>query len=98
MQVIGTIAYADVPGFPEGSVVDHVLVSIINSTGGVAQQSVAPSTASVTFDGVAAGDYTYSIQAFPVSGAGFGTPVTGSFTVAAPATITLALPASATFA
>jgi hypothetical protein len=96
-QITGSVVYADVPGYPEGSVVDHILVTLTASGNAANSQSasVAPGTASVSFDNVQPDTYTASVQAFPATGAGYGTAVaSNSIMVAAPVTVTLSLPAS----
>lgn len=93
------ISYADTPGFPAGSSVDHVLVNLVDAGSGtvVASQSVAPGTGSVSFANIAPGTYTANAQAFPASGAGYGSAVVSApFTVAAPVTVTLSLPSAVT--
>lgn len=93
------ISYAPVPGFPAGSAVASVAVAIVGSNPANNQnQTVAPGTASVVFNNVAADSYTYSISAQDASTPPnvFGTSVTGTFTVAAATTVTLNLPSAAT--
>jgi len=100
-QAIVTIAYSDVAGFPAGSVVDHVAVSITNTTDSPpvsSTQNVAPGTGTVTFPNLDPGSYTYSISAQDASNSVYGTAVTGTFTISAPATVTLSIPATATVA
>jgi len=93
-----TLAYADTPGFPAGSVVDHVFVmaTASNPANSPPPQIVAPGTDSVTFDDLAPDTYQISAQAFPVTGPGFGQSATTSITIAAvgPVTVSLSLPAS----
>ena len=94
-NAVATLTYADVPGFPAGSVVDHVDVSITNTaTSAVTTQHVAPGTAAVTFSNVDPGSYTASAQALDGSGNTLGTAVTASFSITAPGTVSLSLPAS----
>ena len=95
-EVVATLVYSDVTGFPTGSVVDHILVTLTGTNSVNNQsQSVAPSTATVTFSTVAADTYTVSAQAFPATGAGYGTAVVSApVTSTGPVTITLSLPAS----
>jgi hypothetical protein len=98
-DLVTTVAYADVPGFPDGSAVDHVLVTLTEAGGAVLSQSVAPGTASVSFLAVGPGTYTASVQAFPATGAGYGSAVVSNpITVAAPVTVTLSLPSTAALA
>lgn len=89
-----SISFGDVPGFPAGSIVDHVLVtaSAVDPANSPAAQSVAPATASVTFANLNADTYTFTAQAFPAAGSGFGAPVSVVFTITAPATVSLSLP------
>jgi len=88
------ISYTDVPGFPAGSVVDHIIVTVVGTANTLPNmQAVPPGTASVSFD-LAADDYTVSAQGFPATGPGFGLAVSTTFTITAAATISLSLPAS----
>jgi hypothetical protein len=93
-DVTGSVSYSDVPGFPEGSVVDHVLVTLTGTDPANTQsQTVAPGTTSVTFASVAPDTYTVSAQAFPATGAGYGVAaVSNSVVVSAPVTVTLSIP------
>jgi hypothetical protein len=96
-NAVFAISYAAVAGFPAGSVVDHVNVTITGSaTGNTTPQSqnVPPATASVTFTNLTPDTYTYSVQGMPASGAGYGTAVTGTFTITSVATISLNLPSA----
>lgn len=96
-----TITYAKTSGFPAGSVVDHIAVSITDTTAvppTSVTQNLPPDTGSATFVNVAPGSYTFSVSGQDVTGAVFGTPVTGTFTITAPATVTLSLPATASAA
>jgi len=97
VNAIGAITYADVAGFPAGSVVDHIAVTLTDAGGVVTGQNVPPGTATVTFTNVAAGTYATSIAAKSAAGVTFGTAVTGTFTVDAPATVNLSLPNGATW-
>lgn len=98
MNVSGIISYAPVGGFPAGAAVDHILVSLTGSnTANSQHQSVPSDTAAVLFANVAADSYTTSVQAYNTAGAALGVEVTGTLTVTAPATISLQLPATATF-
>lgn len=93
-----SVAYADVPGFPTGSVVDHITVSAVasNPANSPASQSVAPGTPIVTFVNLPADTYVFSAQAFPATGPGFGTAVTASLTITALGTVSLSLPSGLT--
>lgn len=90
------VSYAPVPGFPAGSVVAAIQVTVVGSLPGSAPvvQSVAPGTSEVTFALTVADTYTYSVVAVDaaVPPDTFGDAVTGSFVIVAPATVTLALP------
>ena len=96
MNAILAIAYADVPGFPAGSVVAHISASITGAVTPVVNQIVLPGTASITFANVPADTYSFSVAGVDASGNVFGTAVTGSFTITAPATVTLSLPSTVT--
>ena len=50
----------------------------------------------MSFPNVAAGSYSFSVAAQDSTGAVLGTPVTGTFTITAPATISLSLPSVVT--
>lgn len=94
-NAVATLTYADVPGFPAGSVVDHVDVSIKDASGAVTTQHVAPAATSVTFENVAAGTYTASANGVDAGGNVLGTPLSATFTISAgPATISLSLPST----
>ena len=98
MNALGSITYADVPGFPAGSVVSTIAVTLIgtaNTTPIV--QDLAPGTASVEFANIAADTYAFTVAGQDASGNVFGTAVTGTFTITAPATVTLSLPVTVTF-
>lgn len=91
------VSYAPVPGFPAGSVVAAIQVTVAGTAAGNTTpivQSVAPGTSEVTFALTVADTYTYSVVAVDaaVPADTFGDPVTGSFAIVAPATVTLALP------
>ena len=87
-----SITYADMPGFPAGSIVDHIVVTVVGTVNTLPNmQAVPPGTASVTFD-LIADDYTVSAQGFGADGTAFGKPVSTTFTITAPATISLSLP------
>jgi len=90
------IAYADVAGFPAGSVVAHILATITGLVTPVATQIALPGSATISFANVPADTYTYSVSGVDGSNNTFGTAVTGTFVVTAPATVTLSLPATVT--
>jgi hypothetical protein len=97
MTVSANLVYADVPGFPVGDSVDHVLVSLTGPS--TDTQQVAPGTAQVVFSGTyQAGSYTVTAQAFAPTGAALGSAaVSAPFTLTgAPTTITLSLPSAVT--
>ena len=96
-----SILYADVAGFAAGTVVGGIVASITDTSvtpPTAVTQTVAAGTASVSFPNVAAGSYSFSVQAVdgstpPVP---LGSAVTGTFTITAPATISLSLPSGVT--
>lgn len=97
--VVGSITYADVPGFPAGTAVDHVVVSVTDTSVSpttTVSQNIAAGVTSVSFD-LDAGSYSYTVAGVDAGGVVLGTPVTGSFSVTAPATVTLNLPSAASF-
>lgn len=96
MNAVLAIVYTEVPGFPTGSVVDHIACSITGAATPILTANVAPGTASAEFANVPADTYTFSVVAQDAAGNDFGTPVTGSFTITAPATMTLNIPSSVT--
>ena len=93
-NAIAVVTYADVPGFPSGSAVSHIVATITDSKGVATTQTVAPGTATVEFDNVAPDAYSISVAGVDSSGAVLGSPITGTFTITAPATVTLSLPSA----
>jgi len=95
------ISYADVSGFPAGSAVAAIQATVTGTAAGNTTpivQSVAPGTASVVFALTVADTYTYSVVAVDSATPPneYGSPVTGSFAITAPATVTLSIPATVT--
>jgi len=91
-----TIGYTATPGFPAGSVVDHIGVSIVGLVAANNQsQNVAPGTTTVTVT-LNPDTYTISVQAFDVNNNAFGTAVSTTLVVSAPTTVTLNIPSSVT--
>jgi hypothetical protein len=93
------ISYAPVPGFPAGSAVAGIQVTVTGTAPGNTTpivQTVAPFTLNVAFPLTVADTYTYSVQAIDAATPPdtFGDAVTGSFTITAPVTVTLTLPSS----
>ena len=98
--VVGSLSYADVPGFPAGTAVDHIVVSVTDTSVSpttTVSQNVAAGATSVTFADLDPGSYSYTVAGVDSSGVVLGTPVVGSFSVTAPATISLSLPSAASF-
>lgn len=94
-----TISYADVPGFPAGSAVANINVTVSNPDATVQPvQSLPPATTSATFTATQVGNYGISVQAVDATGAALGPAVTATFSVQAPSTVTLSLPSSITVA
>jgi hypothetical protein len=98
MKLDLAISYAPVPGFPAGSAVAGIQVTVTGSLPGSVPivQTVAPFTLNVDFPLTVADTYTYSVQAVDAATPPdtFGDAVTGSFTITAPVTVTLTLPSS----
>lgn len=78
---------------PAGSVVDHVTVTATaaNPANSPPNQSVPPGTTSVTFANLTPDTYTFSVQAFPASGPGFGSAVSTTIVVTG-TTVVLQIP------
>jgi hypothetical protein len=101
MNLVLAVLYSPVPGFPAGSAVAAVTATVTGTASGnttrISQSAPAGET-SFVFPLTVADTYTYSVQA--VDGATppntYGTAVTGTFTITAPATVTLSLPSSVT--
>jgi hypothetical protein len=93
------ISYSDVPGFPEGTVVDHVLVSLVatTNTNNNQSQSVPNGTTAAVFT-LNPDTYTVSVWGVSAGGQHLGSPATATFVVAAPVpvTITVNLPTGVT--
>lgn len=84
---------------PLGTTVAGVLFTAADSTGAViATQALAPLATEATVTFPAAGDYTLSAQAVDASGNHIGPAATTTYTVAAPSTVTVQIPASITAA
>jgi hypothetical protein len=96
MNALASISYAPVEGFPVGSVVDHIVVTITGANTPAQTQNVAPGTGVVDFANVPADSYGFSVAAVDAAGNTFGTAVTGTFTITAPQTVTLSLPSAVT--
>lgn len=97
MNAVFAITYTPVPNFPAGSVISHIVATIIGTAAGnttPAVQTAAPDATSIEFANVAADSYTFTVQAEDASGNTFGTPVSGSFTITTPVTVTLNLPST----
>lgn len=88
------ISYAPVPGFPVGSAVSAIQVNVTDPTGAVTPLLATPDQASVAFDATVIGDYSVAVQAVDANGVVLGAAVSASFSVAAPATVTLSIPSA----
>jgi hypothetical protein len=100
-NAVFSITYAKVDGFPAGTVVDHIAVSITDvstTPSTTVTQNLPPDSGSATFVNVAAGDYTFSVSGQDATNTVLGTAVAGKFSITAPATVTLSLPATASAA
>ena len=94
-----TITYALVPGFPAGSVVDHILITCKGVVSGVQPPlQLAPGALTANYDVPVADTYTFTAQGMPLTGAGFGTPVTATLVITAATTVSLSLPSAMTAA
>jgi hypothetical protein len=95
-NAVASITYASVAGFPLGSVVDHIAVTITGSKSGNTTpvvSNVAPGTATVTFTNLIPDTYGIVVQGMPATGPGFGSPVNASITITA-TTMSLTLPSA----
>lgn len=88
------ITYADVPGFPEGTVLDHISVSVTDAAGTSLTQTVAPGTGEVDFPDLQAGNYAVVVVGNDASGAALGTPVQAGFIINGITTVTISLPST----
>lgn len=88
------ITYADVPGFPAGTAVAKIAVSVQKPDGSFDFIDATPEQAEVEYSAATAGIYNVTVQALDSTGNALGTNVLATFTVAAPTTVTLRLPAS----
>jgi hypothetical protein len=95
-NAVASIQYSDVPGFPPGSAIDHIEVTVQGAAPGAAPitQNVAPGTTSVTFNSLPDDSYTISVEAVDANNNVFGTPVTGTFSISTVGTVTLSLPSA----
>lgn len=82
---------------PTGSVVDHVTIIAVaaDPTHNPPSQSVPPGTTTVTFSNLAPDTYTFTAQAFPASGPGFGSAVSTTLVVTG-TTVVLQIPGTLT--
>ena len=71
--------------------VANISVTVTDDKGNHIGQTVAPNTPSVNFD-LDSGNYVVSAQAVDASGSNIGLAATASFTVEAPAMITVQIP------
>jgi hypothetical protein len=76
------VAYVSLTA-PAGSVVDHVTITAtaLTPANSPPNQSVPPGTTAVTFSNLTPDTYTFTAQAFPASGPGFGTAVSTTLVV-----------------
>lgn len=100
MNLALAISYAPVDGFPAGSAVAGIQITVVGSAPGNTTpivQTVSPGTDIVSFPLAVADTYSYSIEGVDAATPPntFGSPVVGSFAITAPATVTLTLPSSA---
>lgn len=89
-----SISYADVPGFAAGTSVASVTLIVTDPSGVATNSSLQPGQASTTYEATAVGSYAVSAQGVDQNGNLLGSPATTSFSVDAPATVTLSLPFS----
>jgi hypothetical protein len=95
------VVYALVPNFPAGSQVAAIVATVTGTAAGNTTpivQSAGPGVPQFVFPLTVADTYSYSVSAVDGSTPPntFGTPVTGSIVITAPATVTLNLPSTVT--
>ena len=88
------IVYGDFVA-PAGTMVANIVLTFTDSQGNHQGVTLAPGAQPGAID-LAAGDYTATAQAVDASGAAIGSAATDSFTIAAPATVTVSIPVSMT--
>jgi hypothetical protein len=101
MNLVLAVAYAPVSGFPAGSAVNVIQATVTGTAAGNTTpivQTAPDGTGAFTFPLTVADTYTYTVEALDASTPPntYGTPVTGSFVVTAPTTVTLTLPSTVT--
>ena len=91
-----TIAYVAFTA-PPGSVVDHITIiaQASNPANSQPAQSLPPGTTTATFSNLTPDTYTFSCQAFPASGPGFGSAVSTTLVVTG-TSVTLQIPGTLT--
>ena len=98
MSII-TLGFSDVPGFPEGSAVDHIRLEVVGLVTAATSQAVPVGTTSVDYTFPAADTYTVTVSGVSAAGVVYGTAVSTVFVVApVTVTVTLSLPSSVTVA
>lgn len=98
MSKVISVTYAPVDGFPAGSAVDHIAITVTDPNAVATGINVPADTASAPFDATIVGTYNVTAQAVAADGSVFGTAVNTTFVVAAPATVTLSLPSAVSVA
>jgi hypothetical protein len=94
MAKIANISYAVVDGFPAGSAVDHVAITVKDPNGVKTVTPVPSDTPSFQFDAPIVGTYTASAQGVALDGSFLGAAVSVDFVVSTPATVSLSLPSA----
>lgn len=93
-----TLGFTNTPGFPAGSAVDHIRLEITGVATAQTSQAVAVGVTTVNYTFPAPDTYTVTVQAVAADGTLYGSPVSTTYVVAAPVTVTLSLPSSVTVA
>ena len=105
-NAVASIAYAPVPGFPAGSQLAGILVTLVGQAAGNTvpqEQTVAANATTVTFPISVSDTYTVTAVGVDAQGNTFGTPATSAPTpitvpTPAPVTVSLNLPSSVSVA
>jgi hypothetical protein len=79
------LTYHSQSGFPAGSSVDHVLVTATDRAGGKTSFTAPGAPPSIQVD-LPNGVFTFTAQAFPKTGSGYGSAVTVVIAIRAPTT------------
>ena len=92
-----TLGFTDTPGFPEGSVVDHIRLDVVGLVTPATSQAVAVGVTGVEYTFAVPDTYTVTVSAISPAGTVYGTAVSTVF-VREPVLVTLSIPSTVTVA